>query len=59
MPEKNRGIDFYSKMSKADSSGKTSTDYDISLDMSKQICMIQRMSEGKQCRQYLIDLEKA
>ena len=34
-------------------------DYQISVDMSKQICMIQRSEKGKQYRQYFIDLEKA
>lgn len=52
-------IDFYPKMSKTDSGGRPPTDYDIFLDMAKQICMIQRTPEGKKCRQYLIDLEKA
>ena len=53
------GSDFYSKMSKTENGGRPSTDYDISVDMAKQICMIQRTPEGKACRQYLIDLEKA
>lgn len=37
----------------------TYIDHEISLDMAKQICMIQRTPEGKAVRQYLIDLEKA
>lgn len=34
-------------------------DYQISVDMAKQICMIQRSEKGRQYRQYFIDLEKA
>lgn len=50
--------DFWTKMSES-TGGRPSTEYEISIDMAKQICMIQRSPEGKQIRQYFLDLEKA
>lgn len=54
------GNEFFPKVGEtSEQGGRPSTDYDISVDMAKQICMIQRTPEGKKCRQYLIDLEKS
>lgn len=54
------GKDFYSKMSKtSETGGRPAIDYQISVDMAKQICMIQRNEKGRQYRQYFLDLEKA
>ena len=54
------GVDFCSKLSETSAKGgRPAKDADISVDMAKQICMIQRTPEGKEVRQYLIDLEKA
>lgn len=39
--------------------GQNMVDYQISVDMAKQICMIQRSEKGRMYRQYFLDLEKA
>lgn len=56
------GIDYktcYPNLGSENHGGQNMVDYDITVDMAKQICMIQRTPEGKAVRQYLIDLEKA
>lgn len=52
------GADFFPKMEES-TGGRPATDYEISIDMAKEICMIQRTPEGKQVRVYLINIEKA
>lgn len=52
------GSDFWTKMSES-TGGRPAMDADISIEMAKEICMIQRSPEGKKVRQYLINLEKA
>ena len=49
----------FPKMESGLNGGQNMVDYQISVDMAKQICMIQRSEKGKLYRQYFIDLEKA
>lgn len=38
--------------------GRPVTDHQLSIEMAKEICMIQRSEKGKQCRQYFIAVEE-
>jgi len=37
----------------------SATDYQLTIDMAKELCMIQRTEKGKQARQYFLTVEKA
>lgn len=52
------GTDFYSFLSES-TGGRPATDYQITLDMAKEIAMLQRNEKGKEIRRKLIELEKA
>lgn len=52
------GKDFFTKMLES-TGGRPSVDHAMTVDMAKQICMIQRTEQGRTYRQYLLDLEKA
>lgn len=53
----NENIDFYSEKSKS-TGGRPATNHQLSIEMAKEICMLQRNEKGKQARQYFIQLEK-
>ena len=55
------GVDFISCFPNLESEnqhgGQNKVDHQLSIDMAKEICMIQRSEKGKQFRQYFIDVE--
>jgi len=51
------GIDFSSFLSES-TGGRPATDHQLTIDMAKEICMLQRNEKGKFYRQYFIDVEK-
>ena len=52
------GIDFCSFLSES-TGGRPAQDHQLTIEMAKEICMLQRSEKGRQARQYFINLEKA
>lgn len=52
------GTDFCSFLSES-TGGRPSQDHQLTIEMAKELCMLQRTEKGKQARQYFIELEKA
>ena len=51
------GVDFCSILSES-TGGRPATDHQLTIDMAKELCMIQRTEKGKQARQYFLQLER-
>ena len=51
------GMDFWTILSES-TGGRPSTDHAITIDMAKELCMIQRTEIGKKCREYFLDIER-
>ena len=51
------GIDFSSFLSESNG-GRPSIEYALTLDMAKELSMIQRTPKGKEARQYFIHMKK-
>ena len=51
------GVDFCSFLRES-SGGRPAQDAQLTIDMAKELCMLQRTEKGKQARQYFLQLEK-
>ncbi len=51
------GNDFYSNLSKS-TGGRQAKNYTLTLDMAKELAMVERNEKGKQARRYFIECER-
>lgn len=52
------GQDFMTKMSEINGRGRPQEDHILSLDMAKELSMVQNNDKGRQARQYFIECER-
>ena len=53
------GQDFFSILRKNPEGGRPAVDHQLTIDMAKQLCMIQRTEIGRKFREYFIEVEEA
>lgn len=53
------GQDFFSILRKTPEGGRPAVDHQLTIDMAKQLCMIQRTEIGRKFREYFIEIEEA
>jgi phage anti-repressor protein len=52
------GVDFEQKCTKLEGAGRPPINHDLTIDMGKEVSMIQRTERGKQARRYFLECEK-
>lgn len=50
--------DFYSNLSKTNTGGRSARYFHLTLDMAKELSMVERTEKGRQARKYFIECEK-
>lgn len=53
-----QGEDFFIELRKTPDGGRPSQEYYISIDMAKELCMVENNDKGKQARRYFIHVER-
>jgi anti-repressor protein len=51
------GLDFSTFLSES-TGGRPALNHQLTIDMAKELCMIQRTDKGKECRRYFLEVEK-
>lgn len=52
------GMDFFPKAEKTSDGGRPRIEYELTIDMAKELCMVENNEKGRQARKYFIECER-